>query len=47
MSLALGDVCTFMEHSKYDARIRLYLGFTGVRISFTIEMTELMKDRLN
>jgi hypothetical protein len=28
---------------NYDARIRLYLCFTGVRISFAIELTVLMK----
>jgi hypothetical protein len=47
MSLALGDICTFMKHSKYDAIIRLYLGFTGVRISFTTLLTEMMKDGAN
>jgi hypothetical protein len=34
---------TFMKHSNRDARIRLYLGFTGVRVSSTIELTVLMK----
>jgi len=47
MSLALHDVCTFKKHGNYDARICLYLGFTGVRISFTLELTVLMKDGAN
>jgi len=43
-SLALRDVCIFMKHSNYDARIRLYLGFTGVSLSFAVKLTVLMKE---
>jgi hypothetical protein len=34
---------TFMKHSNHDARIGLYLGFADGRVSFTVELTVLMK----
>ena len=42
--LALRDVCKFVKHSNYNASIRLHLGFTGVRLSFAVELTVLMEE---